>query len=83
MAHRMHYLLPTGDPKPPLRVAIKKARVIQSDSIEKETYPVQLSGADGNITRDLFFERIACSFKLGKVFQSSFKCNPQGNGNDG
>ncbi|MGC6447569.1 MAG: methionyl-tRNA formyltransferase [Rubripirellula sp.] len=42
--------LPTGDPKPPLRVAIKKARVIQSDSIEKETYPVQLSGADGNIT---------------------------------
>ena len=42
--------LPTGDPKPPLRVAIKKARVIQSDSIEKETYPLQLSGADGNIT---------------------------------
>ena len=42
--------LPTGDPKPPLRVAIKKARVIHSGSIEKETYPVQISGADGNIT---------------------------------
>ena len=42
--------LPTGNPKPPLRVAIKKARVIHSDSIEKQTYPLQLFGADGNIT---------------------------------